>query len=145
MAAARSGYGGSVKLLIATGDAAGSPAELPESIRSLIEQADEIFVVAPTLPKQLDWLMSDTDRARQQADERLQTVLGHIEEMGAAGAGAVGSDEPVAALEDALREFPADHVLIALRGAGARGWQESGLLEQLVERLRLPLTVFELE
>jgi hypothetical protein len=134
-----------VKLLIATGDAAGSPSELPDSIRSLIEQADEVFVIAPTLPKQLDWLMSDTDRARKQADERLQTVLGHIEEIGTTGAGAVGSDEPIAALEDALREFPADHVLIALRGEGTRGWQERGLLEQLIERLRLPLTVFALD
>jgi hypothetical protein len=134
-----------VKLLIATGDAAGSPSELPDTIRSLIEQADEVFVIAPTLPKQLDWLMSDTDRARKQADERLQTVLGHIEEIGTTGAGAVGSDEPIAALEDALRDFPADHVLIALRGAGTRGWQERGLLEQLIERLRLPLTVFALD
>jgi hypothetical protein len=134
-----------MKLLIATGDAAGSPAHLPDSIRSLIEQADEVFVVAPALPKQLDWLMSDTDKAREQADERLQTVLGHLEEMGAPGAGAVGSDEPIAALEDALREFPADHVLIALRGQQTRGWQERGLLEQVVERLRLPLTVFELQ
>jgi hypothetical protein len=121
-----------MKLLIATGDAAGSPAHLPDSIRSLIEQADEVFVVAPALPKQLDWLMSDTDKAREQADERLQTVLGHLEEM-------------IAALEDALREFPADHVLIALRGQQTRGWQERGLLEQVVERLRLPLTVFELQ
>ena len=134
-----------MKLLIATGDAAGDPSELPDTIRSLIEQADEVFVIAPTLPKQLDWLMSDTDRARKQADERLQTVLGHIEEIGTTGTGAVGSDEPIAALEDALRDFPADHVLIALRGAGTRGWQERGLLEQLIERLRLPLTVFALD
>ena len=134
-----------MKLLIATGDAAGSTDELPASIRSLIEQAEEVFVVAPTLPKQLDWLMSDTDKARSQADERLQTVLGHIEEIGTAGAGTVGSDEPVAALEDALRAFPADHILIALRGEQTRGWQERGLLAQVVERLRLPLTVFELE
>ena len=42
-----------MKLLIATGDAAGSPDELPASIRSLIEQAEEVFVVAPTLPKQI--------------------------------------------------------------------------------------------
>jgi hypothetical protein len=118
---------------------------VPASVRTLIEQAEEIFVVAPALPGQLDWLMSDTDKARQQADERLQTVLGHIEEMGAEAAGTVGSDEPVAALEDALRGFPADHVLIALRGEQRRGWQERGLLEQVVERLRLPLTVFELE
>lgn len=44
-----------MKLLIATGDAADSPAELPASIRSLIEQAEEVFVVAPALPNQLDW------------------------------------------------------------------------------------------
>jgi hypothetical protein len=133
-----------VKLLIATGDAAGSPDDLPPSVRSLIDQADEVFVVAPTLPKHLDWLTSDTDRARQQADERLQTVLGQLEQVGAEAGGTVGSDEPVAALEDALRDFPADHVLIALRRGQTSGWQERGLLEQVVERIRLPLTVFEL-
>lgn len=67
-----------------------------------------------------------------------------LDEIGTTGSGTVGRDEPVAALEDALRDFPADHVLIALRGSQARGWQEPGLLEQIVKRLGLPLTAFAL-
>jgi hypothetical protein len=50
------------RLLIAAGEAAGSADELPTGVRTLIDSADKLTVIAPRLPKRLDWLMSDTDR-----------------------------------------------------------------------------------
>jgi hypothetical protein len=52
-------------------------------VRTLGDAADEIMVIAPSLPARLDWITSDTDRATQRADERLQTVLGQLGELGA--------------------------------------------------------------
>jgi hypothetical protein len=66
------------KLLIAVGEAAAGPEQVPTSVRSLIDAADEIMVVTPSLPGRLDWLTSATDKASEQADERLRTVLGHL-------------------------------------------------------------------
>jgi hypothetical protein len=130
------------RLLIAVGQATGSAGELPGGVRALIDSADAILVIAPRLPGRLDWIASDTDRATAQADERLAVVLGQLEEAGHQAGGRIGADDPMLAFDDAVREFRPDHVLIALRRAGRAGWQEQGLLEQLLERYGLPVTAF---
>jgi hypothetical protein len=132
------------RLLIAVGDAAADPDSLPSSVRTLIDAAEEILVVAPRLPGRLDWLSSATDVATERADQRLQEVLGHLDELGAEASGRVGADDPLLAFEDAIREFSPDHLLIALRGRDRAGWQERGLLDSILERFELPVTVFEL-
>jgi hypothetical protein len=132
------------KLLIAVGEAAADPDSLPVGVRTLIDAAEEILVVAPRLPGRLDWLSSATDVATERADERLQQVLGHLEELGAEARGRVGADDPLLAFEDAIREFSPDHLLVALRSGDRAGWQERGLLDSMLERFQLPMTVFEL-
>ncbi len=130
-----------IRLLIAAGQAETRLEDLPPGVRELIDVADEILVIAPELPTRFQWLSSATDKAREQADERLRAVLGHLEEAGAAAEGTVGADDPVLAFEDALGGFPADHILIALRAAERSDWQERGLLDGLL-RFGLPVTAF---
>jgi hypothetical protein len=132
------------RLLIAVGQAAPGPDRLPTDVRLLIEHADEILVISPRLPGRLDWLASATDRATEQADERLQAVLGQLEELGAEPDGEVGADDPLLAFEDAIAKFSPTHLLIGLRTSDRAGWQERGLLEALLERVETPITVFEL-
>ena len=135
------------KLLIAAGQAASSSAEVPSSVRELISSADEVLVIAPTLPGRFEWLSSATDEARERADDRLQAVLGHVSEVqGFSGEarGEVGADDPLLAFEDAVREFEPDHILIGLRSAERSGWQERGLLDQVLGRFGRPVTVFQL-
>ena len=69
------------RLLIATGEAAASADELPRFVRALIDTASEVLVMTPILISRLQWLASDTDRARYEADERLSAVLGHLETL----------------------------------------------------------------
>jgi hypothetical protein len=132
------------RLLIAAGESASTPDELPFGVRELIDAAEEILVVTPTLPGRFGWLASATDRAREQADERLRTILGQLQEMGSAAEGAVGPDDPMLALEDAIREFDPDHLVVALRAGSAAGWQERGLLDRIQERVPIPMTVFSI-
>jgi hypothetical protein len=132
------------RLLIAAGEAANSPDELPFGVRELIEAADEILVVTPALPSRFEWLASATDQAREQADERLREVLSQVQELGTEAEGEVGADDPMLAFEDALRDFAADHILVGLRAPDRAGWQERGLLDQLLERFSVPVTVFSL-
>jgi hypothetical protein len=132
------------KLLIAAGEAATSTAELPAEIRSLIVAADELMVIVPSLPGRFDWIASDTDKARRQADERLRAVLGQLDETGTLAHGRVGADDPLLAFEDAIREFRPDHLLIGLRREDRAGWQERRLLDRIQERFAIPMTVFQL-
>ena len=137
---------GGTRLLIATGEAAASEDELPQLVQALIESASELLVMTPTLISRLRWLASDTDRARYEADERLATVLGHIETLApeAEIRGRIGDDTPFTAFSDAIREFLPDHILIALRSSDHSGWQERGLLDQITE-FGIPITVFQLD
>ena len=129
--------------MIAAGEAAGAVEQLPYGIRALIQAAGEIMVISPSLPRRIDWLTSATDKATEQADERLRSVLGHLDELGADARGRVGADDPLVAFEDAIREFGPDHILIGLRAADRAGWQERGLLDLIQERFAIPMTVFQ--
>jgi hypothetical protein len=133
-----------MRLLIAAGAAAESYEHLPESVRGLIESADDVTVISPELPSRTHWLASDTDRARMAADERLGAVLSHLEESGKAPRGVVGADDPLLAFEDAIGEMEPDHILIALRSSERAGWQERELIDQVLVRFGLPITVFTL-
>jgi hypothetical protein len=130
------------RLLIAVGGATASAEAVPSGVRTLIDAADEILVLAPTLPSRLQWLVSDTDAAAERADERLRIVLGHLDDAGAAARGRVGADDPLTAFEDAVRELQPSHILVALRPEERAGWQERGLIDEVLARFGLPLTVF---
>jgi hypothetical protein len=132
------------RLLIAAGESVSGPEELPFGVRLLIDAAEEIMVVTPALPSRFEWLVSATNKSRQQADERLRTVLRQLEDLGSEASGAVGADDPLLAFEDAIRDFAPDHLLIALRAEDEAGWQERGLLDRLLEQFGLPITVFAL-
>ena len=132
------------RLLIAAGEAADSADALPFGVRELIVAADEILVVTPALPTRFEWLASATDKAREQADGRLQAVLRQIGDLGTEASGTVGPDDPVLAFEDALAEFQADHILVGLRAPEHADWQERGLLDELLHRFGIPVTVFSL-
>src|SRR5689334_20151032 len=117
------------RLLIAAGQVAPDLGELPFGVQLLIEAAEEILVISPRLPTRLEWLASATDRATQQADERLGAVLGQLEDAGVEADGEVGADDPLVAFEDAVAQFSPSHLLIAVRDEDKAGWQERGLLE----------------
>jgi hypothetical protein len=139
--------GTGTRLLVATGAAVTDVGELPALVRALVGRASEVLVMTPVLVDRLRWIASDTDRARYQADERLATVLGHVEALApqAAARGRVGDETPLTALDDAIRAFRPDHILIALRGADHDAWQERQLVDRALERFHIPITVFEID
>jgi hypothetical protein len=97
------------------------------------------------LPGRFEWLASATDKAREQADERLRAVLSQVSETGTPARGTVGADDPLLAFEDAVRTFAPTHILIGLRSVDRAGWQERGLVDSVLERFDLPVTVFQLK
>jgi hypothetical protein len=138
------GETGGRRLLVATGAAVTDVGELPPLVRGLLDAASHILVITPILPGRLQWLVSDTDRARHQADERLNVLLGQMDEMGLAAEVRVGDESPLTAFDDAVTSFEPDHILIALRGSEGADWPERGLIDQVRERFHLPITLFEI-
>ena len=132
------------RLLVATGAAVAQVDHIPPLVRTLIDAASDVLVITPILPSRLEWLVSDTDRARHEADERLHAVLGHMEAMDVPAEGRVGDETPLSAFDDAVNDFRPDHILVALRSSEHAGWQERGLFDKVRERFRLPVTVFEI-
>lgn len=133
------------RLLVVTGAAVAEVSEVPARVRRLLDTAAEILVVTPILPGYLEWWASDTDRARHEADERLNTVLGHMEKMKVPAEGRVGDEDPLMAFDDAVRTFRPDHVVIALRSEEHADWQERDLVEAVRGRFGLPVTVFDID
>lgn len=133
------------RLLVLAGAAVASMDELPPSIRALVDEAEEVFVVTPTLPSWLQWLASDVDRARHEADERLAVVLDQLRGADVEASGTVGADTPLVAAEDHVRAFRPDHLLVALRSPEHAAWQERGLLDGIQRSFHLPTTVFEID
>ena len=134
------------RLLVLAGAAVAALDELPEEVRGELDAAGEVFVVTPTLTSSIEWLMSDIDRARHEADERLDTILGQLEPSGArVSGGAVGDDTPMTAVEDHVRGFHPDRILLALRSPEHADWQERGLVERIRSETGLPLTVFQID
>ena len=83
-------------------------------------------------------------QATERADERLRAVLGQLDDAGAPARGQVGADDPLTAFDDAVNDVSPDHLLIGLRREDQAGWQERGLIDAILARFAIPITVFQL-
>jgi hypothetical protein len=92
-----------------------------------------VFVVAPALNSRLRRWVSDEDRARRRAAERLHAYLDHLDQHGVHAEGRVGDADPLLAIADALVTFPADEIVIAA--------DTVPLAEHLVRRARKRFSV----
>jgi hypothetical protein len=133
------------RLLMVADSAVANTDELPPPVRALLAEAGKVFVVTPSLPGRLAWLADDVDQPRHRADERLDTVLRHMREVGAQVRGRIGDDTMLVAFDDAVAAFQPDHILIGLLSADHANWQERGLIEHVRERFGLPLTAYVID
>ena len=133
------------RLLFVADAAVADVDELPPAVRAVIDAAAEVYVVTPTLPGRLAWLADDVDRFRHVADERLDTVLGHMRSIGAHVSGAAIRGSVLTVIADAVAEFEPDHILIALRSPEHANWQERRLIEHIEERFGLPVTTYAVD
>jgi hypothetical protein len=127
------------RVLVVTTTAPGSEEELRGRIRRSAGEDTEILLVVPASKISfLDWLTSAEDDARHEAEQRAEQVAG---EMPAGDVETrVGDVDPVIAIEDALRTFPADQVIVVTPPEEAGSWLEKGFPDAVSERLGLPVT-----
>jgi hypothetical protein len=98
-----------------------------------------MLVVAPASEiSRLDWLTNAEDDARDEAASLAAKTAEATptEDVEAS----VGDSDPLKAIEDALRTFPADEIIVVTRPDEQAGWLEEGTGETAQARLRLPVT-----
>ena len=100
----------------------------------------DVLVVCPALNSRIRHWTSDEDRAREQAHERLERSLAALAEEGVQARGEVGDDDPMQAIEDALRTFGADEIIISTHPPGRSNWLEKEVIGRARERFDLPIT-----
>jgi hypothetical protein len=114
---------------------------LREEIRRHSEGARaDVLVVCPALNTPLKHWVSDDDQARDAAQERLVRSLTRLKEVDIDARGEIGDGEPLQAIEDALRTFGADEIIISTHPEGRSNWLEKGVVTGARERFAVPIT-----
>ena len=101
---------------------------------------EEVLVVSPALNSHVRHWASDEDGARAAAQERLEASLTELRRHGVAARGEIGDDDPLQAIEDALRTFGADEIVIATHPEGRSNWLERNVVGLATERFDAPIT-----
>ena len=104
----------------------------PDRLRAEVH-GTRVHVVAPVLVGALDWLATAEDDAQRQAEVRALEAEWTLAESADVD-GDAGSADPVQAVEDALRGFAADEIVVA----GGDGDPD---VEAALRRFGLPLTM----
>jgi GABA permease len=126
-------------LVVANETVGGS--QLLETIRERIAGHDaRVLVVCPALNSPLRHWASDEDDARQKAQERLDASLATMQGVDIQASGEIGDGDPIQAIEDALRTFRPDELIVSTHPVGKSHWLERGVVGKARERFALPVT-----
>jgi len=126
------------RILVVANETVASDA-LRDAVAARASGGADVLVVAPALVGRLGWLSSADDEARERAAARLDHCLESLRRLGVEAHGRVGDCDPLRAIEDALRTFRADEIVVATHPPGRSHWLEQGLVERAQERVDVPL------
>jgi GABA permease len=128
------------RVLVVANETVGG-AQLLETIHERIAGRDaRVLVVCPALNSPLRHWASDEDDARNKAQERLDASLKTMQGAGIQAAGEIGDGDPIQAIEDALRTFRPDELIVSTHPPGKSHWLERGVVDKARERFALPVT-----
>jgi len=135
----RGGPGERRILVIANETVGGGP------LRQQIEERSSgyhtaVLVVSPALNSPIRHWASDEDPAREEARQRLEASLRRLRENGIEASGEGGDADPLQAIEDAVRTFGPDEIIISTHPEGRSHWLERGVVSGARERFAVPIT-----
>jgi GABA permease len=127
-------------LVVANETVGGS--QLLDTIRERITDHAQarVLVVCPALNSPIRHWASDEDDARQRAQDRLDASLRAMRGAGIQASGEIGDGDPIQAIEDAVRTFQPDELVVSTHPVGKSHWLERGVVEKARERFALPVT-----
>ncbi len=131
---------GGKRLLVVANETVGGAELLDLLKRDAAGANTEVLVVVPALNSPLKHWVSDEDGARSAAKERLESSLEAMRAAGIAARGEIGDGDPLQAIDDALRTFAPDELVISTHPEGRSNWLERGVVEAAEERFDIPVT-----
>lgn len=135
------GGDGKHRVLVVANETVGGGELLSEIVRRCRGRDCEILVVTPALAasRASHWA-SDVDEAIELARQRMELSLIAIGELGLKARGEIGDSDPNVAIEDALRVFAADEIVISTHPPERSRWLEHGVVDRAREQIDLPIT-----
>jgi len=131
---------GERRILVVANETVGG-AELLDEIRRRSQGVKEhVLVVVPALNSPLKHWTSDEDDAREAAQQRLEASLAAMRKSGIEARGEVGDSDPLQAIEDAIRTFAPDELIISTHPPERSHWLERNVVGSARERFALPVT-----
>jgi hypothetical protein len=131
---------GERRILVVANETVGGQTLRRMILEKSLDVREEVLVVTPALNSPLRHWVSDEDQARADAQKRLDASLAKLAEAGVQARGEVGDGDPLQAIEDALRTFGADEIILSTHPEGRSHWLERGVVEKARERFAVPIT-----
>jgi hypothetical protein len=101
----------------------------------------EVLVVSPAVNESpVAFWVSDADEAIADAESAAEQTAEQLRERGAQARGTTGDSEPLMALQDALATYPADRVVVFVRGEDQARYREDDVLGEAQQRFGVPVT-----
>ncbi len=127
-------------LVVANETVGGSALRAEIERRAAGEAGSRVRVVCPALNSPLRHWVSDEDPARAEARRRLDDTLSRLRAGGLEAEGEIGDSEPLQAIEDCVRVFDPDEIVISTHPEGRSNWLERGLVDAAKARFDVPIT-----
>ena len=122
--------------------------EVPPEVHAKLRDEDvgKIHVVAPAVKQsRLQWLTNAEDDARAEAEQTAAKVAQETAGEAQRVEAEAGDSDPLLAVEDALRTFDADEIVVVVRKGDDASWLEEGAAETIADRFpQLPVKTVEL-
>jgi hypothetical protein len=115
--------------------------QLRSALGADVEPGDaEVMVVAPALADSaLQFWMSDADDAIARAEEVRRASVQRLGDEGVSATGNTGESDPYTAIEDALKTFDADRIVLFTHGGEAQRYREDLDESEIAERFGRPV------
>jgi broad specificity polyphosphatase/5'/3'-nucleotidase SurE len=100
----------------------------------------EVMVVAPALQESaVRFWLSDADQAIARAEEVRQETVQSLDEEGVAASGDTGESDALDAIQDALRTFAADRIVLFTHPGSQQRYREDVAPSEVEDRFGLPV------
>jgi hypothetical protein len=125
------------KVLVVTTTAQADEARL----REVVPEGAEVRVVAPaTKISPLDWLTNDEDDARAEAAQAAEGAAAALDGEAAVEVDRTSHNTDAAQdIRDALREFPADEIVVVTSPEAEQSWLEEDTVREAIEAPGVPV------
>lgn len=129
------------RILVLAHEGLGGTLLIEELDQRQSDRGSEVFVVVPALSGSLKQLANDDRDEIAAAQADLERLLAELAAPGRAISGLVGDSDPRLALEDSLRQFAADEILVVNPADSEMGHLEETSTARALEDVSLPVKV----